>query len=76
MIDMGTNMLNIEARSQRDGIRTALEGNVQVMQPPVDVIQPTGMNEQIPFPCMNISTSENDSETSRGSHTRPQEPGM
>ena len=29
MIDMGTNMLNIEARSQRDGIRTALESNVQ-----------------------------------------------
>ena len=30
MIDMGTNTLNIEARSQRDGIRTALESNVQV----------------------------------------------
>ena len=29
MIDMGTNTLNIEARSQRDGIRTALESNVQ-----------------------------------------------
>ena len=76
MIDMGTNMLNIEARSQRDGIRTALESNVQATQPPVDVMQPTGMNEQIPFPCMNMSASEFDSETLRGSHTRPQEPGM
>ena len=29
MIDMGTNTLNIEARSQRDETRTALESNVQ-----------------------------------------------
>ena len=29
MIDMGTNMLNIEARSQRDGLTTALESDVQ-----------------------------------------------
>ena len=47
MIDIRTNTLNIEARSQRDGIRTALESNVQATQPPVDVMQPTGMNEQI-----------------------------
>ena len=76
MIDMGTNTSNIEARSQRDGIRTALESNVQVTQPSVDVIKPTGMNKQIPFPCMNMSASEYDSETLQGSHTRPQEPGM
>ena len=76
MIDMGTNTLNIKARSQRDGIRTALESNVQATQPPVDVMQSTGMNEQIPFPCMNMSVAEYDSETLRGCHTRPQEPGM
>ena len=76
MIDMGTNTLNIEARSQRDGIRTALEINVQATQPPVDVMQPTGMNEQKPFPCLNMSVSEYEFETLRGSHTRPQEPGM
>ena len=29
LIDMRTNTSNIEARSQRDGIRTALESNVQ-----------------------------------------------
>ena len=63
MIDMGTNTLNIEARSQRDGIKTAVESNVLATQPPVDVMQPTGMNEQIPFPCMNMSVSEYDSET-------------
>ena len=72
MIDMGTNTLNIEARSQRVGIRTDLESNVQANQPPVNVMQPTGMNEQTPFPCMNMSISEYDSETLRGSHTRPQ----
>ena len=75
-IDMGTNTLNIEARSQRDGIRTALESNMQATQPIVDVIPPAGMNEQIQFPDMNISISEYDSEILRGSHARPQEPGM
>ena len=76
MIDMGTNMLNIEARSQRDGIRTALESNVQATRPLVDVILPTGMNEQIQFPNINLSISGYDSETLRGSHARPQEPRM
>ena len=73
---MGTNTANIEARSQRDGIRTALESNVQATPPSVDVMQPTGMNEQIPFLCMNMSIAEYNSETLKGSHTRPQEPGM
>ena len=76
MIDMGTNTLNIEARSQRGGIRTALESNVQATRLLVDVILPTGMNEQIQFPNMNISISEYDSKTLRGSHARPQRPGM
>ena len=76
IIDIGANTLNIEARSQRDGIRTALESNVQATQPPLNVMQPTGLHEKIPFPCMNISASEYDSETLRSSHTRPQEPGM
>ena len=73
---MGTNTVNIEARSQRDGIRMALESNVQATRPLVDVILPTGMNEHIQIPNMNISISEYDSDTLRGSHARPQEPGM
>ena len=76
MIDMGTNTLNIEARSQTDGIRTAVESNVQTTHPIVDVILPADMNEEIQFPNMNISISEYDSEILRGSHARPQEPGM
>ena len=75
MIDMGTNTLNTEARSQRDGIRTAMESNVQVTQPLVDVILPTGMSKQIQFPNINLSISGYNSETLRGSHERPQEPG-
>ena len=73
MRHMGTNMLSIGARSQRDGIRTALESNVQATQPLLDVILPAGMNEQIQFLDMNISVSEYDSEILRGSHARPQE---
>ena len=76
LIDMGTITLSIEARSQRDGIKTALESNVQANQPLVDVILPTGMNEQIQFPHMNISISEYDSGTLRGCHARPQGLGM
>ena len=76
MIDMGTNMLNIEARSQRDGIRTALESNVQATRPLVDVTLPAGMNDQIQFPDMNISMSEYNSEILRGFHARSQEPGV
>ena len=76
MIDMGTNTLNVEARSQRDGIRTALESNVQATQPLVDVTLPIGMNEQNQFPNMNISILEYDSGTLRGSHARPQGLGL
>ena len=76
MIDMGTNMLNIEAGSQRDGIRTSLESNVQVTWPLVDVILPPDLNEQMSFPDMNISVSEYDSEILRDFHARPQEAGM
>ena len=76
MMDMGTNTLDIEARFQRDGIRTALESNVQATRPLVDVILPTGINEQVQVPNINISVSEYESETLRGSHARPQEPGI
>ena len=34
------------------------------------------MNEQIQFPNINLSVSGYDSEILRGSHARPQEPGM
>ena len=69
MIDMGTNTLNVEARSQSDGIRTTLESKMQTTQP-------IGMNKQNQFLNMNISISEYGSGTLRGSHVRPQGLGM
>ena len=76
MIEMEPNPLNIEARTQGDGIRTVRESNVQVTRLPVNVIPLTGLSEQIQVPNVNTSISENDSETLRGSHVRSQEPGM
>ena len=49
---------------------------MQATQPLVDVIQPTGINEQKQFPYINLSISGYDSETLRDSYARPQEPGM
>ena len=75
-IEMEPNPLNIEVRTQDEGIRTARESNVQVTQLPVNVIPLTGLSEQIQFLSVNTSVSENDSETLRGSHVRSQELGM
>ena len=73
---MEPNPLNIEVRTQDEGIRTVRESNVQVTRPPVNVIPLTGLGEQIRVPSVNTFVSENDSETLRGSHVRSQEPGM
>ena len=75
MIEMETNPSNIEVRTQRDGIRTDRESNVQVTRPPVNVIPPTCLGEPIHIPNVNTE-SENDSETLRGSHVRSQELGL
>ena len=75
MIEMEPNPLNIEVRTQRDGIITDRESNVQVTRPPVNVIPPTGLGEPTPIP--NVSTgSENNFETLRDSHIRSQEQGL
>ena len=74
---MGTNTSDIEVRTQRDGTRvTDSDGNVQVSCPLVDVILPTGMNEQVPMPHINLSISRYDPESLRGSHTRTHNTGM
>ena len=64
-------------RHQRDGIRVIdSDDNAQVSCPHVNVILPTGMNEQVPMPCINLSISRYDPESLRGSHTRTQDTGM
>ena len=75
MIEMEPNPLNIEVKTQRDGIGTDRESNVPIIQPSKNVIQPTGLGEPMPIP--NVSTgSENNFETLRDSHLRSQEQGL
>ena len=54
MIEMEPNPLNIEVRTQRDGIGTDRESNVPITQPSGNVIPPTGLGEPMPIP--NVST--------------------
>ena len=74
---MGTNTSDIEVRSQRDGTRVieSDDDNVQVSCPHVDVILPSGMNEQISMPYINLSISRYDPASLRGSHTRSHDMG-
>ena len=74
---MGTNTSDIEARPQRDGTRvTDPDDNVQVSCPLVNVILPTGMNEQMPMPHVNLSISRYEPESLRGSHVRTHDTGI
>ena len=54
MIEMEPNPLNIEVRTQRDGIGTNREINVPITQPSENLIPPTGLGE--PTPILNVST--------------------
>ena len=75
---MGTNTSNIEVRPQRDGARVidSDDDDVQVSCLHVDVILPSGMNEQMPMPHINLSISRYGPELLRGSHTRTHDTGM
>ena len=74
---MGTNTSDIEVRPQRDGTRVIdSDDDAQVSCPLVDVILPTGMNEQVPMPHINLSISRYDPESLRGSHTRTHNTGI
>ena len=72
VIEMEPNPLNIEVRTQRDGIGTDRENNVPITQASGNVIPPIGVGELTPSPNVNTE-SENNSDTSRGSHVRIQE---
>ena len=72
---MEPNPLNIEVTTQRDGIETNRENNVPITQVSGNVIPPIGVGELTP--SLNANTeSENNSDTSRGSHVRTQEIGL
>ena len=71
-MDIGTNTSDIEVRPQRNGagVIESDDDNVQASCPHVDVILPSGMNEQMPMPHINLSISQYDPESLRCSHTR------
>ena len=71
LIDMGTNTSDIEVRPQRDGtgVIDSDDDDVQVSCPHVNVILPTGMNEQMHIPHINLLIFRYDPESLRGSHT-------
>ena len=71
MIAMEPNPLNIEVRTQRDGIGRDRESNAPITQPSGNVTPPTGLGE--PTLIQNVSMeSENNSDNLRDSHVRPQ----
>ena len=65
LIDMGTNTSDIEVRPQKDGARVidSDDDDAQVSCPHVDVILPSGVNEQMPMPHINLSISRYDPES-------------
>ena len=71
-IEMEPNPLNIEVRMQRDDVETDRVNNVPIIQASGNVIPPIGVGESTPSPNVHPE-SENNSDTSRGSHVRIQE---
>ena len=56
MMDMGTNTSDIEVRPHRDGARAVtLDANAQASLPIVDVMTPTGGEDQVALPQINLS---------------------
>ena len=58
MTDMETNTSDVEAKPHRDGTRVVtLDANIQTPLPIVDVMIPTGREDQIALPQTNLSIS-------------------
>ena len=58
MMDMGTSTSDLEVRPQRDGTRVVtLDVNIQTPLPIVDVMIPTGGEDQVALPQINLSIS-------------------
>ena len=72
VIEMEPNPLNIEVRMQRDDMGTDRENNVPIIQASGNMIPPIDVGESTPSPNVHPE-SENNSDTSRGSHVRIKE---
>ena len=69
MIDMGTNTSDIEVRPHRDGARiVTLDTNVQASLLLVDVMIPSGGEDPVAIPQINLSISGYGPESLRDSH--------
>ena len=75
LIDMGTNTSHIEVRSHGARVIDSDDDDVQVSCPHVDVILPSGLNEQISMAHINLSISRYDPESLIGSHRRSHDMG-
>ena len=71
-IEMEPNLLNIEFRMQRDDMGTEGENNVPINQVSENVMPSLSVGDLTPSPNVHPE-SENNSDTSRGSHVRMQE---
>ena len=72
VIEMEPNPLSIEVRMQRDDMGTDGENNVPINQASENVMPSLSVGDLTP--SLNVHTeSENNSDTSRGSHVRTQE---
>ena len=72
VIEIEPNPLNIEVRMQREDMGTNRENNASIIQASGNVIPSIGEGELTPSPNVHPE-SENNSDTSRGSHVRIQE---
>ena len=70
LIYVGINTSEIEVRSQRDGAGVVKldDDNVWISCQHVEVMPLTDANEQVHVPHINLSTSQYDPESTRGSH--------
>ena len=77
MMDTGTNTIDVEVRSQRDGVRV-INSDVYTQASCLlaNVLLPTGRSEQMPMSRINQSISGYDPELLRGSHATTQDTGI
>ena len=75
MIEMEPNPLSIEVRTQRDDMGTDGENNIPINQASGNVMPSLSVGDLTPSPNVNME-SENNYDTSRGSHVRTQEIGL
>ena len=71
MIDIGTNISDVEVRPLRDRLRTTtMEANSQTSIPIVDVMLPSSGGDHLAIPQVNLSISGYEPDSLRNCHIR------